>query len=101
MSKHTPEWHVEYDSADDTYCEIRDSQNELIAVINAGGVRPTSEDHKNAQAIATLPDLLDLCIALADRLRVQSEGKTMLLEPVQQRGWATLLETTIRKARGE
>lgn len=98
---HTPEWHVEYDHADDTFCEIRDSQNEPIAVIHAGGYRPISEDHNHARLIAASPELLDLCMALADRLRVHSEGKIMPLEPVQQHGWATLLEKAIRKARGE
>lgn len=90
---HTPEWHVEYDHADDTFCEIRDSQNEPIAVIHAGGYRPISEDHKHARLIAAAPELL---AELDNWLELFCEDDGQIISDQVR---AT--KAAIRKARGE
>lgn len=73
----------------------------FCCVISMAGDTIKTEKQTETITLKALDELLDICIALADRLRVHSEGKIMLLEPVQQRGWATLLEKAICKAKGE
>lgn len=106
MTKHTPEWHVEYDHDDDAFCEICDSQNEPIAVVHAGGYRPISEDHDNARLIAASPSMHHTLEGIArTSLEFHPEYKTTQSEATfykhQLIGVIQSAKIAIRKARGE
>ena len=90
-AKHTPGWNITWEKRDKTWpglFQLKETGPLLYGMDGEEGIYTNNENV--FRLIAAAPEILDLCIALADRLRVHSEGKIMPLEPVQQRGWDTL-----------